>query len=190
MNTITKIALLVFGVIVLLTAAFLFADEAQDTGKIEVPYAVMAAFQKSYPDTKVSGYDKEVVNGKNHFEIETMVDKLEKTYVYLEDATLVQIEEEILAKSLPEIVLASINKAHPKCEIDEADKITRGTTVEYEVVVEVGEKEMELLLALDGKILSSAQFEDDDEDSNDDDDEATEDDDEDEEEDEGAGDDK
>jgi len=175
MNSITKVALLAFGIIALLAAAFLFADEAEVVTKLKVPDAVMTAFQKSYPDAKVSGYDKEVVDGKTHFEIETMVDKLEKTYVYLEEATLFQIEEEILAKSLPETVLASINTAHPKCEIDEADKITRGTTVEYEVVVEVGETEMELQVAVDGKILSSVQLEDDDEDG-DDDDEATEDD--------------
>ena len=169
MNSITKIALLVFGVITLLTAAFLFAEEAKETGKVEFPPAIMAAFQKSFPDIKVSGYDKEVVAGQNQFEIETMADKLEKTYVYLEDATLLQIEEEILTKSLPEIVLTSNNKAHPKCEIDEADKITRNTTVEYEVVVEVDDKVMELLLAADGKILSSTQLEDADDDGEDDD---------------------
>jgi len=176
MNTIAKIALLVFGLIALVSAAFLFADEANEVSKVEVPGAVMSAFQKSYPDAKVSGYDKEVVDGKTYFEIETMTDKLEKTYVYLDDATLLQIEEEILAKSLPEIVLASINKAHPNCEIDEADKITRGTTVEYELVVEVGDKEMELLVAVDGQILTSAQVEDEDDDSEEDGDEGTEDD--------------
>ncbi len=173
MNTITKIALLAFGVVALLAAAFLFADEAKEVAKMELPEVVMSAFQKSYPDAKINGLDQEVVDGKTHYEIETSVDKLEKTFVYLEDATLVQIEEEILAKSLPEIVLASISKAHPKCEIDEADKITRDTVVEYEVVVEVGEKEMELLVALDGKILASAHVDEDDEDGDEDEDEGT-----------------
>ncbi|MGH8014588.1 MAG: hypothetical protein ACREBV_00155 [Candidatus Zixiibacteriota bacterium] len=174
MGKFKKISLFIIVLAGLLAAVVLVAEEVQEEKEIKVPDKIITAFQKSFPGVVVRGYDKEVVDGKAHFEIETQVDKLEKTFVYLEDATLLQIEEEIMTKSLPEIIVASLNKAHPKSELDEADKITRGSVIEYEVVIEVDKKEMELLVAADGKILSVAELDDNDE--NDDDDEEEDDD--------------
>ena len=44
--------------------------------------------------------------------------------------------------------------AHPDGQIEEVDRITRGDTVEYEVVIEVDGQEFELLVASDGSILA------------------------------------
>ena len=70
-------------------------------------------------------------------------------------------------KALPESIVKAVKAAYPECEFDEAEKITRGSTIEYEIVVEVDESEFELLVASDGRILSSDQMDEDDDDDDD-----------------------
>lgn len=133
-----------------------FADECNK--KIEIPEAVLQAFEKAYPSVEATGYDKETIEDVVHYEIETMAGEFEKDYVYLEDGTLLQIEEGIPVKDMPKVVADAVKKAHPEGELDEAEKITRGEVIEYEIVVEIGEKEFELLVASDGNIIASQEL--------------------------------
>ncbi len=160
MRPVSNVVLAVAASAVLFTP-LLWADEAQLVMKSDMPEAVLRAFQESFPGVKVTGYDKEDVDDLTHYEIETNVDKRQKDYVYLEDGTLLQIEEEIPVKELPKLVLEAVRKAHPDAEIDEAEKIMRGTTLtHYEIVIEVDEHEIELLVSPDGQITTSDQMND------------------------------
>jgi len=53
----------------------------------------------------------------------------------------------MMVKSLPDIIVASVQKAYPKGEIEEADKITRSDTVEYDVAVEVDDNVFHLRMS-------------------------------------------
>lgn len=146
----------------LLSAGVVAAEDEAPMKKCDVPEAVCKAFEKAYPNVEVVSYDKDIEGEQTQYEIKTKVGEFEKDYVYLEDGALLQIEEGIPIEALPELIVESVMKAHPDGEIDEAEKITRGSAVEYEVVVEVGEAEYEMLLASDGKIVSSETLDDED----------------------------
>ncbi|UCC43372.1 MAG: PepSY-like domain-containing protein [Candidatus Zixiibacteriota bacterium] len=161
MRSVAGLTLMVVAVL-LCGALAVVAEEEEAAKKVDVPAKVMEAFKASFPDVVISSVDSEVKDGKTLYEIETVQDSAEVDYVYAEDGTLIQIEEEISVESLPEIVVTAIKAAHEGCEIDEAEKITRGETVEYEVAVEVGEDEFELLVASDGTILQPDEAEADD----------------------------
>ena len=171
-------------VVVVFSAALALAEDVKVVVKPDLPEAVLNAFRTSFPDVKASGYDREIVNGQTRYEIETKVGQFEKDYVYLEDGTLLQIEQEVAVDSLPKVVIDAVKKAHPGCEVEEAETITRGSITEYEVVIEVDEREYELLVSSEGKILASDQMaEDEDEEEPDADDDDEDDDAEDEQED-------
>jgi hypothetical protein len=59
--------------------------------------------------------------------------------------------------------------AFPGAEIEEAEVISRDSIMEYEIVVEVGEKEIEALISADGTIVESEEVIDDDEGNHEDD---------------------
>ena len=156
---------------IIATALLAVAGEHEGVTKDDIPAAVLKAFEQANPYAQASGFDAEEHDGKMVYEIETKVGKADKDFVYLEDGTLLQVEEGISVEALPKVVADAALKAHPKGELDEAEKITRSDTVEYEVVVEVNDKEFELLVASDGSILSSSESEEDeDEDEHEDDD--------------------
>jgi hypothetical protein len=147
-------------VLVLFTAIAIGEDDPK-TVKSDVPQAVLRAFEKANPGVVGTDYSKEVVNGQTRYEIETRVSDLEKDFVYLPDGTLLQIVEDMQLKALPDVIAQSVKKAYPKAEIDEVDKIVRGETVEYEIILEIGETDHELSVASDGRILSSVAIEED-----------------------------
>jgi hypothetical protein len=171
MRLVGKAALMVIVAVATLTLTPVAGDH-DGLKEEEIPAVVLKAFETAYPDAEITGFDKEVEEERILYEIETCQEDVKKDYVYSEDGTLIQIEEEIPLESLPETVVKAVENAHQDCELDEAEMITRGSIVEYEVVVEVGEKEFEILVSSDGKIIASApaEEEDDDDDHDDDDD--------------------
>ena len=133
------------------------SDVADAHDAVEVPESVLRAFRVSYPDLEITGTDQEVAGGKTYYEIETGRDGVEMDFVYLGDGTLVQTEEEIGEEALPESVVKSVREAHPGCDIHEVEKITRAAAIQYDVVVECADLEIEMFVAADGSILASHQ---------------------------------
>jgi len=156
-----------------LVAGFALAEEEAELKKSDVPEAVLKAFATVQPNAVITEYTREVVDGQTRYEIETRIGKIEKDYVYLPDGTLLQIEEDMSVKSLPEVVIQSITNAYPNCEFEEADKITKGSTLEYEVMIEVEdgsqESEYALLVSANGKILTTTELDEEDDEDEDDD---------------------
>jgi hypothetical protein len=70
---------------------------------------------------------------------------------------LLQKEEEIDGKSLPEPVARAVKKAHPKGEIKEAEQLMKldGTVTGFAVEIKIAGKELELELDVSGKILKT-----------------------------------
>jgi hypothetical protein len=174
--------------VVLFAGAAVYAEDSATTEKKDIPEQVLASFNKAYPDAEIAAVEKEEINGATYYEVEIKGDKAERDIIYLADGTLYSIEEEIPVADLPGTVTDALTKAYPKCQIDEAEKITRGSETEFEVVVEVTEgeteTEYEIIVASNGNISDRIQLQDDE-----DDDEDDEEDDEDENEDDGASDD-
>lgn len=129
----------------------------KELSKNQVPKAVINAFEKAYPNAKELKFEEETFEGKAAYEVEYKENGKEYEALYRADGTLLQKEEEIDGKSLPEPVAEAIKKAHPNAEIKEAEKLMKpdGTVTGYEVEIKAAGKEIELELDVSGKILKT-----------------------------------
>jgi len=129
----------------------------KELSKSQVPKAVINAFEKAYPNAKGLEFEEETFEGKAAYEVEYKENGMEYELLYSADGTLLQKEEEIDGKSLPEPVAQAIKKAHPKAEIKEVEKLMKpdGAVTGYEVDIKVAGKEIELELDVSGNILKT-----------------------------------
>ena len=132
------------------------ADE-KELNKSQVPKAVITAFEKSYPNAKGLEFEEEIFEGKAAYEVEYKKNGKEYEFLYSADGALLQKEEEIDGKSLPEPVAQAIKKAYPKGEIKEVEQLMKpdSTVTGYEVEVKAAGKEIELELDVSGNILKT-----------------------------------
>jgi hypothetical protein len=169
-----KCAIILF-IILSLISAQAIADDVKpaktDVEKTVLPETVIKAFETDNPDLSVDEFEKGEVDGKVVYEIETVEGEIQKDFVYAEDGTLIQTEEEISVDELPEEVAKAVKAAHPDGEIVEGELITRVTGKFYGIEVAVGDEVFEMTLGADGKILASdSEATDDEEDEGDGDD--------------------
>lgn len=132
------------------------ADE-KELSKDRVPKAVIDAFEKAYPKAKGLTYEEEMFEGKKVYEVEYKKNGKEFGFKYSADGVLLQKEEEIDIKALPDSIVQAILSAHPDAAIKEAEKKMKpdGTVTTYEVEIETAGKEIELELDAGGNILET-----------------------------------
>ena len=125
--------------------------------KDQLPKAVIAAFEKAFPNAKELEFEEALFDGKTTYEVEYKKDGKEYEFLYSTEGVLIQKEEDIDVKTLPDPVIQAILKAHPKAKIKEAEKLMKpdGTVTGYEVEIKVAGKELELELDVSGKILKT-----------------------------------
>lgn len=129
----------------------------KELSKSQVPKAVINAFEKAYPNAKGLEFEEETFEGKVAYEVEYKENGAEYEFLYSADGILLQKEEEIDGKSLPEPVAQAIKKAYPKAEIKEAEKLMKpdGAVTGYEVDIKAAGKKIELELDISGNILKT-----------------------------------
>ncbi len=134
------------------------ADE-KEISKHQVPKTILEAFEKAYPNAKEVEFEKEIVNGKTVYEVEYKENGSEYEILYDSDGVILQKEETIDVKTLPEPIVKAILKAHPGATIEEAEKVMKpdGTVISYEVEIKTEGKKLELELDAYGKILKTEQ---------------------------------
>ncbi len=146
---------------VVLVAASMILDQAnageKELKKDQVPKEVIAAFEKDNPKVKELKFEEETFEGKVAYEVEYKIKGKEYESIYGADGVLLQKEEEIKVKSLPESVVQAIKKEYPKAKIKEAENLMKpdGTVTGYEVEIKANGKEIELELDVSGKILKT-----------------------------------
>ena len=118
----------------------------------ELPTAVRATFEKSYPHAKIQGVSQEVEKGKKVYEIESMDGTVRRDLLFKADGSIVEIEEELAAGDLPAAVKATIQKKYPSEKVEKAEKITKGSIEEYELHLLAGKTRYEVVVAPDGVI--------------------------------------
>ena len=132
-------------------------DQEQSIKKSAVPKAILAAFEKSYPHAKVKGYSKEIGNGVAEYELESLDGKISRDISYAEDGSVLAVEESIAYADLPEAVRATITKEHPKHTVASCEKLTKGSTIEYEVVLKQGKKKTEVVFDAAGAVVKKEE---------------------------------
>jgi len=118
---------------VLMAVTLLGAQAPASDAARRLPSEILAAFQKSYPKATITGVSKETEDGKTVWEVESTDNGLGRDLVYAPDGTVMEIEEEIAASSLPAAVSAALNAKYPSAAIAKAEKLTRGEAVQYEI---------------------------------------------------------
>ena len=133
------------------------ADEENTPSDQEVPFAVLEAFKKAYPEAVNVKFEEEVNNGEPVYEVEFIDQGVDIEASYLADGTLIQIEQEIQLEELPGAVTEAIMEAYPDAILIEAEKIMAadGSVRSYEVEIEDDDVELELHLDPNGTILDS-----------------------------------
>ena len=117
----------------------------------KVPAAVHAAFQTAYPKATIRDCSKEIEKGKVAYEISSIEDKTHRDILYHEDGTVIVVEEAIPSGDLPEPVRLAISKKYPKGPITLAERLTRDSSVSYEIRLKSRGKTLELVYDPDGK---------------------------------------
>jgi Putative beta-lactamase-inhibitor-like, PepSY-like len=139
-------ALLVWG------AAGICASAQEQAIKCDkVPAAVTSAFKTAYPKATIRDCSKEIEKGKTAYELSSIEDKTRRDILYHEDGTVIVVEEAIPEGDLPEPVRLAISKKYPKGPITLAERLTRDSTVSYEVRLKHRGKLLELVYSPDGK---------------------------------------
>ncbi len=152
-----------FWVITILLAFLLIFGQAnaseKDDGKPQVPKVVIEALEKAYPEAKDVEFEKEMLDGKVVYEAEFKLNNSEYEVLFDADGKMLQIEETLDVKALPEPLIQAISKAYPNATIEDAEKVTKpdGTFSVYEVEIKNEGKKIELELDASGKILKSEQ---------------------------------
>lgn len=160
----SKITKLVTAALSVTLATSLWADD-QEVKFSELPAKVQTAASALLKGAKVTEVEIEKEDGKVEYEIEFIKDERE-TCIKL-DATgkLLETETEIEIKEAPAPVQATIKKTMgEKGELEELEKVVVDGVVSYEAEIEIGEKEIEMLIDPSGKILKKEVEEDDDDD--------------------------
>jgi len=101
----------------------------------QLPKAIADAFKKSYPNAVIKNAAKETEGGKTVWEVESTDNGLARDLVYNPDGTVVDIEEEVPAASLPPAVTTALKAKFPKATITKAEKLFKGKVMTYEMTI-------------------------------------------------------
>ncbi len=102
---------------------------------VQLPAPVTAAFKKAYPGATIRGTAKETENGKTVYEVESVENGKARDLMYAAEGAALEIEEELDPADLPAPVTASLKKLYPKATIAVAERLTKGTAVQYELQI-------------------------------------------------------
>ena len=126
----------------------------------DVPEKVKKAFANQYPTVTSVHWEKET---KTEWEADFMMENVKYSANYREDGTWQETEYEIDDKDVPQTVRKALMKAFPGYKIDEAEKLETHNGVAFEIEMEKGVDEMEIVIDIHGKILKKEMENEDDE---------------------------
>lgn len=129
--------------------------QAQKLKESEVPKAVKDSFAKRFPNTKGVEWSKE---SETEFESEFKNAGKEQSANFDQAGKWLVTETEIKKADLPQAVQAAIAKEFAGYKVEEAEKVeTVNDGMQYEVALEKGESNYEVLFSADGKVLKKEE---------------------------------
>ena len=133
---------------------------AQEHSEKEVPAAVKTAFSQKFPAAKKVRWDME---SATEWEAEFKQEGNEYSANFLTDGTWQETEHEIKTTEIPESIKQILAQDFAGFKIEEAEISEKSDASVYEVAVEKGEEEWELVFDTNGKLLEKKAIEEDDE---------------------------
>jgi uncharacterized membrane protein YkoI len=159
------------GLMLISVGGIVQAKEKEEKIAIDkLPKAVIEAVKKRFPDAKLESAEKETEGGKIVYEVELEQKDEELEVELTADGTILEIEQEISVKDVPKAVHDALMAKYPKSEFEKAEKVTKvkdgkDQPAVYEVEVETADdKEYEVTVSAEGKIIEVEEEDDDDKD--------------------------
>lgn len=137
-------------------ASICCAVSVQETeiSRKDVPPAVIATFEKAYPNAKVLEWEKEIHSGKLYYEAEIVDGKVPRNILYSPDGIVAQVEEKIAASEIPAAVVEGVKRQYPNASIRSAEKVTRNGFTEYALELK-GANQKKIAMRVDGTVASN-----------------------------------
>src|SRR5579859_1807738 len=125
-------------------ASVLAADKPEKIAPDKLPQKVKGAIKARFPEAEITSAEKELEDGKVVFDIELKSKGKKYEMDIKEDGTIIEIEKEVAAKDLPEVVTKAVEAKYPKSTIKEAMEVnkvegTKETPVNFEITIETAE---------------------------------------------------
>ncbi len=133
-------------------AAVVLSAQEQKLKPVDVPSVVSAALAKKYPNAHVSGWTKEVEDGRTTYEASVTDRAARRDVVFNEAGVLQAVEQAIPMSELPAKVKRAVEDKYPGAVLRKAEKITTNDETQYEVALGKAAKK-EVLLSAQGKVL-------------------------------------
>jgi hypothetical protein len=151
----SKVAVIAVVALVVLTSVYAAEDNERKLTKNDLPAAVLAAFEQSYPKASIESVSTETEDSTMYYEINSKDGKVKRDLLYAVDGTVKEVEESVKSRDLPGTVMQAVEKAFPKGKIKKAEKLIKGGVTSFELVVKSGKEEFELALSTDGTITKN-----------------------------------
>ena len=121
--------------------------------KKALPAEVLKSFEEKYPTATIKGQLKETSDGSVYYEIESIDSSRTRNVLFKPDGTIVEIGESTPPERIPQFVQDSVKVKYPDAKIISAESVTRDNHAEYELVLGVGKKTLEVIVSPSGKIF-------------------------------------
>ncbi len=121
--------------------------------KKDLPAPVIAAFTKSYPKAVIKEVGSEMDDSTKVFEIESVDSGVKRTLTYSPDGGILEIEEVTVLANLPAAVRSAITKDYAKGKIERVEKVTKGDSTTFEILVSLDKVRTEVVFDSEGKTL-------------------------------------
>ncbi|MGB5665481.1 MAG: PepSY-like domain-containing protein [Maribacter sp.] len=118
--------------------------------RTDPPQKVKDAFTKKFPMVKKVKWEKE---SDTEWEAEFKMGGTEYSANFLEDGTWKETEHEINKKEVPANVIMALETKFPEYKIEEAEISETNESRVYELEIEKGDSEIELVMDMKGRIV-------------------------------------
>ncbi len=138
--------------IILILVLFLLVASVQAQKK--VPDAVKNNFKAKFPNAKKVKYSKEK---DGSWEVDFVVDKIVSSEKYSATGEWLESEQHAKFSETPAEVQNFIKTKYAGFEVESCEKVVRPAQQFYEIFVEKGKQNLELLISLEGKLIEETK---------------------------------
>ncbi len=156
-------ALIVYLTVILFVSAGLNYAQDKKIDLKKVPAKVTASFHKAYPKAEIKGTSIEKENGHKYYEIESIQGEKHIDLLLTESGKIAEIEETISTDELPANSVKNLEKKYKGLKIKRTEKVTAGKKITYELAIESGDHNYEVVLNSSGKLMEKAKMQEKDE---------------------------
>ncbi len=116
-----------------------------------IPFIAKEHFKSTHPHAQKIKWSKE----KDEFEVEFKENGKKMSCSYNQQGNIIETETEIKINDLPMQVQDAIHKAYPNYSIEDIEEVMKpNSKLQYEMELELGKDEFEVLVSLDGMTIT------------------------------------